>query len=213
MNLVEITETLHGESPFQGYPCTLVRLAGCNLKCSYCDTDSTEKFKMPVEKVIQVLKDSKIKEVLITGGEPLLQMEDVLTIVEQAQPKRYVIETNGSILIPEWPIGRPIVTVLDCKLHDNLKHFNILNLKRIVSGDIVKFIFWDDYTFDMACEIIKNNHSEVCSGVHWVFSPTYDILVKGKMGKYAERIIEIDKNLIFTRVSFQIQLHKILGVV
>lgn len=212
MNLVEITETIHGEAPFQGTPCILVRLAGCNLKCLYCYTDFSEKFKMPVEDVIKILKGSKIREILITGGEPLLQMEDVLTITENVQ-KGFVIETNGAILIPEWPLGRSITTVLDCKLHDNLKHFNMLNLKRVISGDIIKFVFWDDYSFNTACEIIENNHQDVCSGVRWIFSPTYDMIVKGGLEKYVDRIIEIEKKLIFSRVSFQVQIHKILGVV
>lgn len=212
MNLVEITETIHGEAPFQGTPCTLVRLAGCNLKCPYCDTDSTEKFKMPVEDVIKILNDSKVREILITGGEPLLQMEDVLTITKNVS-KSFVIETNGSILIPEWPLGRPVTTVLDCKLQGNLKHFNMLNLKRVLSGDIVKFVFWDLDSFNLACEIINNNHDKVCSGVRFIFSPTYDLVVKGNLGYYIERIIEIEKILIFSKVSFQIQMHKILGVV
>lgn len=211
MKLVEILETIHGEVPFQGTPCLLVRLAGCNLKCPYCDTDSSMKFEMGLDEVKKIVMDSKLKEVLITGGEPLLQEEDVLQLIKDCS-KSYVVETNGFSLVPEFPLGRPVTIVLDCKLQDDLKFFNILNLKKIVAGDIVKFVFWDEHTFNLAVEVMMGNHMDVCSGVRWVFSPAYDLVVKGKLGQYVEKVINLQKDLKFTSTAFQVQIHKLLGV-
>jgi len=211
MNLIEITETIHGEAPFQGSPCLLVRLAGCNISCPYCDTNSDEKFKMSIDKLIQVLEGTKLKDVLITGGEPLLQSEEVISLIEQCT-KRYVIETNGSIIIPDMPLGRQVTIVLDCKLHDNLEHFNILNLKRINSGDIVKFVFWDSQSFELGRDVILGNHMDVAQGVKWVFSPTYNLIAKGKLKQYVEDVIDLQKKLKHTETYFQVQIHKLLGV-
>jgi 7-carboxy-7-deazaguanine synthase len=211
MNLVEITETIHGEVPFQGTPCLLVRLAGCNLKCHYCDTDFTEKFKMDLPKLQTVLEGSKLRDVLITGGEPLLQQEEVVALIKDCN-KRYVVETNGNILVPEFALGRPVTVVLDCKLQEDMKYFNVLNLKRLVSGDIVKFVFWDTHTFELAKSVVEGNHLDVCSGVRWVFSPTYDLVVKGKLQMYVQEVINLQAILKFTEVAFQVQIHKLLGV-
>lgn len=211
MKMVEITETVHGEVPYQGKPCLLVRFAECNLRCPYCDTDCETKYEMSVEKLIQVVESSKIKDVLITGGEPLLQSEGIIELIKAVR-KTYVVETNGFVLVPEFPLGRSVTIVLDCKLQENLKYFNILNLKKLNSGDIVKFVFWDDETFNLAKTVVEGNHLNVAMGVEWVFSPSYNLVVRGKLKKYVEEVIALQKILKFTEIAFQVQIHKLLGV-
>ena len=79
MKIVETFVSLQGEGIRQGMPCFFVRLAGCNLNCSWCDTPASlaEGTEMSVEEVIGKIAESGLQYVCITGGEPLLQKEEV----------------------------------------------------------------------------------------------------------------------------------------
>lgn len=85
----------------QGEPCIFVRLAGCNLKCSYCDADFSLAEEVEIEEVVNRIIGYKNYNVLITGGEPLLQQDAVLRLIKALEKKngnyRFQIETNGTI--------------------------------------------------------------------------------------------------------------------
>lgn len=101
--------SVQGESTFSGRPCLFIRLVGCNLECSYCDTQYANKkdnpqftqFEMSVPELIELCKKSPAQIVEITGGEPLLQLEELAPFcVELVKFKDAVlIETNGSLPI------------------------------------------------------------------------------------------------------------------
>jgi 7-carboxy-7-deazaguanine synthase len=71
----EIFKSIQGESTYAGIPCVFVRLTGCNLRCSYCDTTYAyeEGIDMSVNEIINKIEDYDCKNECITGGEPLLQ--------------------------------------------------------------------------------------------------------------------------------------------
>lgn len=116
LNVVEIFKTLQGEGPFTGRPAIFVRLGGCNLRCTFCDTefDKFERMDVVQEIVPEILRlaqnNVSLSLVVITGGEPLLQDISLLT-------KRFVcqIETAGVAPLKSGPYGRNVSVVCSPK--------------------------------------------------------------------------------------------------
>ncbi|MBQ9694551.1 MAG: 7-carboxy-7-deazaguanine synthase QueE [Kiritimatiellae bacterium] len=100
--LHEIFTTLQGEGRNTGKPCVFVRFAGCNLQCPWCDTDFSPKVHLKTEALLARIADSGVKNVIFTGGEPLLQ-RGLEPLAKQLKAQGYWlgIETNGTIEPPE----------------------------------------------------------------------------------------------------------------
>ncbi len=103
-----IFNTIQGEGPYAGYPATFIRLGGCNLKCSFCDTDFTSDLKemLPDEICLRVMRIEERfnRLIVITGGEPMLQnLALLITAISKMLPHVTVvqIETAGTV----WPTG------------------------------------------------------------------------------------------------------------
>lgn len=96
MKINEIFEGIQGEGKYAGYPALFIRLSGCNLNCSFCDTKYHRFGKnMPVKQIIKVLLKSHKEIVVWTGGEPTLQVAEILKACSQSKNKLHHIETNG----------------------------------------------------------------------------------------------------------------------
>src|SRR5512140_1957326 len=100
MHLIEIYRSIQGESSFSGLPCTFVRLAGCNLRCDWCDSEYTFSGGHPmsieeVEAAVKRLSPAGLVE--ITGGEPMLQEGELLPLMERLLASGYelLLETSG----------------------------------------------------------------------------------------------------------------------
>ena len=104
----EIFTSFQGEGPYVGTPATFLRLYGCNLECEWCDTDISTYEILSVDDVAEILMTqmefNNIKTLIITGGEPTLQMEEIKRLIKEL-PKdiKIQMETNGSLFeyVPE----------------------------------------------------------------------------------------------------------------
>ncbi len=99
--LVEIFESLQGEGRNTGRPCVFVRFAGCNLACSWCDTDVRERFSMTLDELLAEIASYKAKTVVLTGGEPTL-IEGAPELIAALKAAGYFIavETNATVDAP-----------------------------------------------------------------------------------------------------------------
>lgn len=134
--------SIQGESTFMGRPCLFIRLVGCNLKCDYCDTQYAadpehpdfKKFEMSVPELIDLCQKSPAEVVEITGGEPLLQADEVLPLcVELVKFKKAVlIETNGTLSIRRF--------------HTAPANFHMIMDIKTPSSGMEERTFWENLT-------------------------------------------------------------------
>ncbi len=98
MRIIELFNSIQGEGIYTGVPSVFLRTAGCNLKCSWCDTKYSWSVgkKMSVDEIINVINQYPSKHLVISGGEPLIQLKKVIELVSKAD-KFVTIETNGTI--------------------------------------------------------------------------------------------------------------------
>ena len=122
MQLIEIYRSIQGESSFAGMPCTFVRLAGCNLRCDWCDSEYTFSGgrKMSIEEVeSEVRRLSAGGLVEITGGEPMLQEKELVPLMERLLASGYqlLLETSGERPLERVP--RAVHKIVDVKCPDS----------------------------------------------------------------------------------------------
>lgn len=92
-------ESIQGEGKYAGYPVLFIRLSGCNLNCEWCDTKYHKKFvEYDYRKIIEIINNSKKKIIVWTGGEPLLQYDELKNVIKKCKSKKHHIETNGELL-------------------------------------------------------------------------------------------------------------------
>ena len=116
MKISEIFTSIQGETSFVGLPFTFVRLTGCNLRCSYCDTQYAyeEGTEYSLDTVVAEVNKRAVSRVVITGGEPLLQDETYILCSRLLDAGVTVLlETNGSILIKD--VDQRVHRILDLK--------------------------------------------------------------------------------------------------
>lgn len=157
MKICEIFTSIQGESSFAGMPCSFVRLSGCNLRCSYCDTSYAyeEGYEVSAEEIIHKIGNAGLNLVEITGGEPLLQQE-VHHVIRRLLDERYtvMVETNGSQSVRE--IDRRAVIILDIKTPGSgmSDHMDFSNLEEIGERDEVKFVITSRNDYEWSKGII-----------------------------------------------------------
>lgn len=100
LNVNEIFYSLQGEGGRTGQASIFIRLAGCNLSCSFCDTDFERGMKMTLEEVHLQIKAYPCKWIVWTGGEPTLQLTDEMVAFFREKGYRQAIETNGTRKVP-----------------------------------------------------------------------------------------------------------------
>ncbi len=163
MQITEIFKSIQGESTHAGLPCVFVRLTGCNLRCSWCDSEYTFQGgrKMSIEEVLNEVfrfsPDGGLVE--ITGGEPMLQEREVVPLMQRLIESGYsvLLETSG-----ERPLERvpsEVVKIVDVKCPDSGEGdtFNIENLETLTPRDEIKFVLSGRADYEFARDFIHRH--------------------------------------------------------
>jgi 7-carboxy-7-deazaguanine synthase len=159
MNINEIFYSLQGEGALVGLPTVFIRTAGCNLRCSYCDTTYAydEGKEITVDQILRIIESYHCSSVCITGGEPLLQ-KDLATLVTALVRKKYTIciETNGSKSVKKISEKKNVMISLDIKCPSSGMHqqMNLHNIKLLSKNDQLKFIIKRKQDYEYAKHII-----------------------------------------------------------
>ncbi len=202
--------SINGEGPSAGELAVFLRFCSCNLNCSYCDTrwaNTTDvKYELvSADELVEYVKSTGVKNVTLTGGEPLLQTDIARLIVLLEKSGADVeIETNGSVLLRDIVSisPRPVITA-DYKLPSSgmEKYMLTENFSYLTLRDSVKFVVGDYCDLVRAEEII--NKYDLTNRCHIYFSPVF-----GKINP--EDIVEFIKERKLNGVRLQLQLHKII---
>jgi 7-carboxy-7-deazaguanine synthase len=199
----EIFASILGESTYAGLPCAFVRLAGCNLRCSYCDTSYAYEngIEMSVEQAMRSVTKFNLAPVLITGGEPLLQ-EPVYDLMNRLLDAGHIVlvETNGSLPIDKIPGDASAIVDLKCPGSGECHRNVFRNLDFLSEPDNVKFVLRDRTDYEWAVNVIDEYRLDTFSDV--LMSPVTGELDPRELSNW---MLE-DK--IVARLSLQI--HKIL---
>jgi 7-carboxy-7-deazaguanine synthase len=199
----EIFFSIQGESSFAGIPFVLVRLTGCNLRCSYCDTKYAyeEGENLSVKQILKEIKKFKCKYVEITGGEPLLQ-DKTPFLVDFLIDKGFkvLVETNGTKDVSVLSEKAIIVMDIKCPSSGESDKTDWDNLKRLGLKDEVKFVLTEKSDYDWAKKVIKEK--KLTGKFTILLSPVSEKIDPATL---AEKILEDNLN-----VRLQLQLHKIL---
>jgi 7-carboxy-7-deazaguanine synthase len=178
MQITEIYKSLQGESTYAGISCAFVRLTGCNLRCSWCDSEYTFQggHKMTVEEVrdeiSQLSPGGGLVE--ITGGEPMLQEREVVPLMKLLLDEGYTVllETSGERPLERVPAD--VVKIVDVKCPDSgeADTFHLENLETLTTRDEIKFVLASRSDYDFARDFTQR-HS-LADRVHAVlFSPAF----------------------------------------
>jgi len=210
-NIVEKFVSINGEGRKAGQLAVFVRFKGCNLDCSYCDTkwantsDALAE-QMTADDIYRYIKETGVKNVTLTGGEPLIQsnIRELLVILSKDKELHVEIETNGSVDISEFrTMENPPSFTIDYKLfvsgmEDRMCH---RNFAEVTSQDTVKFVSGSRDDLMKAKEIIDKYHLQKKTAIY--LSPVFGKIEPSEM---VEFMIEHNMN----DVNLQIQMHKVI---
>lgn len=213
MKVVEIFKSIDGEGIRAGLPVTFVRLYGCNLNCSYCDTpyshitESDKAFDMSVDEIVRAVEHNGIPNVTITGGEPMIH-SDIIELFDELLERGYYVnvETNGTYPVPtKYNVGyanaHKIIFTMDykCPSSGMREEMSIANLNTLRCNDVLKFVVGSKEDMDDAQRVL----SLIKSDPFVFFSPVFGKIEPESIVKYM-----LYHHLYNCRV--QIQMHKVI---
>lgn len=203
--VVEYFVSVDGEGPTAGALSLFIRLAGCNLRCTWCDTCYAQTSEsatqaLTLSELVEVVKQSGIDHVTLTGGEPLLHpyVKELLLALNFVTVH---IETNGSIDVAPFRVGEHVHFVVDYKLPGSgMEHTMCLhNFEVVTMADAYKFVIADAHDMQKAVALVKQ----------------YDLIRKTQVyfsTVFAEMtpadVVEVMKQEKLNGVKLQLQLHK-----
>jgi 7-carboxy-7-deazaguanine synthase len=203
LRVCEIFKSIQGESTHAGKVCSFVRLTGCNLQCSYCDTvyALTEGEEQSIEEMVREVQAHHTRLVEITGGEPLLQAETPL-LCKRFMELGYtvLVETNGSLDISA--VAPPVVRIIDvkCPSSGHAGSFLQKNISLLTPADECKFVLSDKDDFFWALDVVRKENLHETGTV--IFSPNTKLLSPKDLAEWI-----IGEN---APVRLGVQLHKII---
>ena len=178
MQITEIYKSLQGESTHAGLPCLFVRLTGCNLRCSWCDSEYAfyGGRKMTPEEVFaeveQLSPNGGLVE--ITGGEPMLQEREVVPLMRQLLEGGYqvLLETSGERPLGRVPAGVIKIVDVKCPNSGEPDTFRMENLDTLSDRDEIKFVLSDRADYEFARDFTqRHNLAKRVNAV--LFSPAF----------------------------------------
>jgi len=158
MKICEIFHSIQGETTYSGLPCVFVRASGCNLRCSYCDTKYAYDggIETSVDEILAQVRSYRCGLIMITGGEPLIQHNEIDSLIDFLLRDEYkiLLETNGSLSIES--IDHRVVKIMDLKCPDSgmSEHMRWANLQYLCQHDQVKFVLSSRGDYEWAREVI-----------------------------------------------------------
>jgi 7-carboxy-7-deazaguanine synthase len=207
---LEICETftsLQGESSYAGMGCFFIRLAGCNLRCTYCDSRyafEAQGRSVPVASLLAEAQAVSVPLIEVTGGEPLLQAATPLLLLGllRIPGKTILVETNGSLDIACIPDGAVAIVDIKCPDSGATDSFSMANLDRLRPCDELKFVIASRADYEWASRFIRA-HDAVWRAAAVHFSP---VVTAGFAAEDLAAWIVEDG----LPVRLQLQLHRIL---
>jgi 7-carboxy-7-deazaguanine synthase len=201
MRVTEIFFSIQGESTYAGRPCVFVRLTGCALRCTWCDSayTFTGGVTLTVEDVLQRVAAFGCPLVEVTGGEPLHQPE-TFELIERlcAAGHQVLIETSGAVDISPVDPRAHVILDVKCPASGMTDHMHWANLQRIREKDEVKFVIHDRADYEWAAGIVRQHGLDRQCTV--LFGPVFGVLDARQLAEWilADRL----------PVRFQLQVHK-----
>ena len=207
----EIFESIQGESSYAGLPCVFIRLSGCGLRCSYCDTRYAynEGRSLTFAAIIKKITSSGARIVELTGGEPLIQknslalINEIIRTIADAEKKtgikmKLLIETSGAA--PIKSVNKKAVIIMDIKTpsSDMSEMMDFDNINYLKKNDEVKFVIGNRKDYIYSKKIIELYALDKKCGI--LFSTVYGAI------KPESVIGWMLKDKINAR--FQLQMHK-----
>lgn len=207
-HVTEIFDSIDGEGKRTGYMAVFLRLAGCNLRCSYCDTA----YSLTLEDTAEALTEKEVlsriraypwKRVTMTGGEPMLHPLHHLCEVLGEEGYDINIETNGAVpLWRERPEGVFYTMDFKCSGSGMKSYMNLDNFKLLTGKDVLKFVVSSEEDLHEMKEIV-NHHFSSAHHPEFFVSPVWGRIEPAELVEY------VRKNRL-QDVRVQVQLHKII---
>jgi 7-carboxy-7-deazaguanine synthase len=203
LKVYEIFHSLQGETSRIGLPTTFVRLTGCPMRCTYCDTEYAFSGgnNMEISEILDKVAEYKTHYITVTGGEPLAQKECHVLLKALCDAGYSVsLETGGAIDIA--PVDKRVSVILDIKTPDSSEEKNYLwsNLAHVKATDEIKFVLCSRADYDWAKQ--KLSELKLVDKCPVIFSPSYQTLNPTDLAQWV-----LTDGL---GVRMQVQLHKIL---
>ena len=231
MRVFEIFRSIQGETTRAGAPMDFVRLAGCDLECVYCDTPAARNPKagreMTVAEVLAALPRPPLPdlsaealakaEVMITGGEPLLQGTETSALISElaAQGREVLVETSGAHAIDT--MDRRARFIVDVKTPGSgmAERMRWENLEQLTGRDEVKFVLTGRADYDWAKEIVRRHClAERCPVLFGAAIPPSPEASAGKPGAPGLAVRALAEWILADAlpVRLNVQIHKVLGL-
>ena len=169
MYFIEIYKSIQGESSFAGLPCIFARLAGCNLRCSWCDSEYTFTggYKLNEDEVVaEIEKLAPVRLIEFTGGEPMLQERELVPLMERLLGSGYelMIETSGERPLQRVPAGVHKIVDVKCPGSGEGASFRLANLDCLTARDEVKFVIANRGDYEFARDFIRTQRLATRAG-------------------------------------------------
>ena len=201
MRITEIFHSIQGESSYAGQPCVFVRLTGCPLRCTWCDTDYAfyGGHECAIDEVLAKVHTYGCRLVEVTGGEPLVQPESLPLMTRLCDAGYTVLlETSGAVDIAPVDPRAHIILDVKCPGSGMTDRMHWPNLSQLAAKDEAKFVMADRADYDWAREILTQY--DLASRCPVLFSPVFGSLDVRQLAEWtlADRL----------PVRFQLQMHK-----